>query len=71
VFIPPLHFRRKPLVETALRSWTVPRLEQLMDQLAKAALEVRSLRAPIDTLADPIAQRALLAIAVAARRKTQ
>ena len=71
VFIPPLHFRRKPLVETALRSWTVPRLEQLMDQLAKAALEVRSLRAPIDTLADPIAQRALLAIAVAARRKAQ
>jgi DNA polymerase-3 subunit delta len=70
-FIPPLHFRRKPLVETALRSWTAPRLEQLMDQLAKAALEVRCLRAPIDTLADPIAQRALLAIAVSARRKAQ
>jgi len=69
VFMPPLHFRRKPLVEAALRSWALPRLELLMDQLAKAALEIRSLRAPIDALADPIAQRALLSIAVAARRK--
>ena len=68
-FIPPLHFRRKPQVEAALRSWTVARLESLMEQLAKAALEVRSLRAPADALGDSIAQRALLSIAVAARRR--
>ena len=71
VFIPPLHFRRKPLVEAALRSWTAPRLEMTMDRLAQATLELRSLRAPADALADSVAQRALLSIALAARRKAR
>jgi DNA polymerase-3 subunit delta len=69
-FIPPLHFRRKTSVESALRSWTSQRLTRAMDQLAEAVRDIRKLRAPIDELADPIAQRALLAIATSARRKS-
>ncbi len=68
-FVPPLHFSRKPLVEAALKTWSAARLLTLMEQIAKAAFEVRSLRAPADALADSVAQRALLAIAMAARRK--
>jgi DNA polymerase-3 subunit delta len=68
-FIPPIHFRRKPLVETALKSWTAKRLARAMEQLAEAAHEGRKLRAPVDGLIDPIAQRALLSIAQQARRK--
>ncbi len=45
------------------------RLLQAMEQLAEAGREMRELRSPIDALADPIAQRALLSIAMAARRK--
>jgi DNA polymerase III subunit delta len=62
---PPIHFRRKPLVEAALKIWTAERLLRAMAQLAEAALEVR--RQP--NLAEAIAQRALLSIAVNARRK--
>jgi DNA polymerase III subunit delta len=62
---PPIHFRRKPLFEAALKAWTAERLVRVMAQLAEAALEVR--RQP--TLADAIAQRAVLSIASAARRK--
>jgi hypothetical protein len=40
-----------------------------MENLAQATYETRQLRAPADGLADPIAQRALLSIAMAARRK--
>ena len=40
-----------------------------MENLAEATYETRQLRAPADGLADPIAQRALLSIAMAARRK--
>ena len=36
VFIPPVHFRRKSLVETALRNWSSARLGKLMEQLAEA-----------------------------------
>ncbi len=68
-FIPPLHFSRQTPVETALRGWTGQRLERAMESLADAAKEARRLRAPIDELAAPMAQRALLAIAVSARRK--
>jgi DNA polymerase-3 subunit delta len=68
-FIPPLHFRRKTLVEAALRSWTAPRLERAMSQLAQASLDIRRLRAPADGLAEPFAQRTLLSIALAARRR--
>jgi DNA polymerase-3 subunit delta len=68
-FVPPLHFRRKPQVEAALRSWTADRLAQAMEQLAEAALNVRRLRAPVDDLATALAQRALLSIAQSARRR--
>jgi DNA polymerase-3 subunit delta len=62
---PPIHFSRKPLVETALKTWTATRLVRAMAQLAECALEVR--RQP--ALADAMAQRAVLSIASAARRK--
>jgi DNA polymerase-3 subunit delta len=64
-FIPPLHFRRKSLVEAALKAWTAPRLARTINQLAEAVLETR--RQP--ALAETIAQRALLSLAVNARRK--
>lgn len=62
---PFVHFSRKAAVEAALRTWTSARLERAMAQLADAALESRRQ----STLADVIAQRTLLALAVAARRK--
>jgi DNA polymerase-3 subunit delta len=66
-FIPPVHFSRKALVETALRNWNSARLGRLMEQVAEAALNVR--RTP--ALSDALAQRALLSIAMAARRREQ
>ncbi len=63
--MPPIHFRRKPLFEAALKVWTAERLERVMAQLAEAALEVR--RQP--NLADAIAHRAVLSIASAAWRR--
>lgn len=62
---PAIHFRRKPLVETALRTWTSGRLERVLQQLGEASLEAR--RQAI--LGDIVAGRVLLSIAVAARRK--
>jgi DNA polymerase-3 subunit delta len=62
---PPVHFKRKPLVEVALRAWNAPRLARAMEQLAETLLETR--RQP--GLADVVAQRALLSIAVTARRR--
>jgi DNA polymerase III subunit delta len=62
---PFVHFSRKAAVEAALRTWTSARLERAMAQLAEAALESRRQ----STLADVIAQRALLALAVNARRR--
>ncbi len=62
---PPVHFSRKPLVENALRSWSSSRLLRAMAQLAEASLEARRQA----NLADAIAQRALLSIAVAAKRR--
>ena len=64
-FVPPVHFRRKPLVETALNTWSTARLARVMEQLADAAFNVR--RTP--ALADALTQRALLSIAQSARRK--
>jgi DNA polymerase-3 subunit delta len=61
---PPLHFRRKGLVEAALRQWNAARLSVAMAELAEAVLTSR--RTP--ALADTIADRALLSIAVKARR---
>ncbi len=64
-FVPPVHFRRKPLVEAALGAWTASRLERVVAQFAEAALETRR-RAG---LAEAIIERALLSVAMAARRK--
>jgi DNA polymerase-3 subunit delta len=62
---PRLHFSRKALVEAALRSLSTERLARMIAQLADAAFDMRKQA----TLADVIAQRALLAIAVNARRR--
>jgi len=62
---PPVHFTRKDRVGSALRAWTAPRLLRAMAQLAEASLEARR-NAP---LAETIAQRTLLALAVSARRR--
>jgi DNA polymerase-3 subunit delta len=61
---PPLHFRRTDIVEAALRLWTAARLLAAMHDLAEAALQSRK----SNELADTIVERALLAIAVNARR---
>src|SRR5579871_6415455 len=63
---PRLHFSRKANVEMALRNLTVARLAAIIDQLGITALEMR--KQP--TLGAVIAQRALLSIAVNARRKS-
>jgi DNA polymerase-3 subunit delta len=62
---PPVHFSRKAVVETALRQWSAARLTQAMGQLAEASFEARLKR----ELEDAIAQRALLSLAVNARRR--
>jgi DNA polymerase III subunit delta len=60
-----LHFRRAPLVEAALKAWTAARLARAMAQLAEASLDARRQ----SDLAETIAQRALLSLAVNARRR--
>ncbi len=62
---PPVHFSRKDAVGAALRAWSAPRLLRAMEQLADASFEAR--REP--NLAETIAQRTLLSIAVSARRR--
>jgi len=63
--MPPVHFTRKSVVEAALKNWSAARLERAMQQLAEASFEARLK----SELAETIAPRALLAIAVNARRK--
>ena len=65
---PKAQFRRVPSVEAALKNWTAARLEQAMAQLAEAGLQTRQLTGSAAALSDPVASRALLAIAQAARR---
>jgi DNA polymerase III subunit delta len=62
---PPLHFTRRRAVETALKAWTAARLERVMPQLAESVLDARKQT----SLAEALAQRALISIAGAARRK--
>ena len=62
---PRLHFSRKPSVEAALRNFDAARLLVVINQLATAALDMRKQAA----LAAVIAQRALLSIAVNAKRR--
>jgi DNA polymerase-3 subunit delta len=61
---PPVPFRRRPLIEAALKAWTAKRLAAAMTELAGTVLDSR--RTP--DLADTIAERALLAIATSGRR---
>ena len=65
VIQPFVHFSRKAAVEAALKSWTSVRLERAMVQLADAMLESRKQA----DLAEVLAQRTLLSLAVNARRK--
>jgi DNA polymerase-3 subunit delta len=62
---PPVHFTREKKVGDALRVWTPARLVRTMETLAEASLDARR-NAP---LAEAIAQRTLLSIAVNARRR--
>lgn len=62
---PPVHFSRERAVGDALRVFNGARLLRAMSQLAEASLDARRNAA----LAEAIAQRALLAIAVGARRR--
>jgi DNA polymerase-3 subunit delta len=64
--IPRWHFARKPLVLRALSNLSSERLAQNIIQLGEATLELRRRAA----LAETIAQRALMAIAVNARRRS-
>jgi DNA polymerase-3 subunit delta len=62
---PPVHFSRKTMVKTALTRWSAAKLVRAMEQLAEASLETR--RQP--AIAESIAQRALLSLAVSAQRR--
>jgi DNA polymerase III subunit delta len=62
---PPVHFSRERQVGEALHAWTPARLVRAMQQLAEVSLDMRR-NAP---LAEAIAQRSLLSLAVSARKK--
>jgi DNA polymerase-3 subunit delta len=62
---PAIHFSRRDAVQAALAAWTAKRLERLIVQLGDTALDARK----YSKLTYPIVQRALLSIAVAAKRK--
>jgi DNA polymerase-3 subunit delta len=63
---PPIHFRRKAAVELALRAWTAAKLADAMRALADALLQTRQQPG----LAESIAQRAMITLATAARKKS-
>jgi DNA polymerase-3 subunit delta len=60
-----VHFSRKNAIESALKAWTAARLSRSMQELAEAQLQTRVAPA----LADAVTQRALIGLAIAARRK--
>jgi DNA polymerase III subunit delta len=62
---PAIHFRRKALVEAALKSWTAERLTKAMAMLSEASLNARLK----GNLAETITQRALSLIARSAARR--
>jgi DNA polymerase-3 subunit delta len=64
-FVPAIHFSREDAVKSALKSWTAPRLERAMEQLAETTLNVRRNSA----LAEALTQRALLSLTMSARRR--
>jgi DNA polymerase-3 subunit delta len=60
-----VHFRRERLVKMALSVWTSQRLERIMTRLAEASLDARQR----STLAEAVAQRALMAAAEMVKRR--
>ncbi|MBD8556748.1 DNA polymerase III subunit delta [Rhizobium sp. CFBP 8762] len=60
-----LHFRRKPLVEAALKQWTGPAIARELSRLQSAILQSRSRQ----TLEDTIATQTLLAITLQSARR--
>jgi DNA polymerase-3 subunit delta len=60
-----IHFRRKPLVEAALKSWTSDRLVKAMTMLGEASLDARLQ----SDLSEAIARRALTTIARSAAQR--
>jgi DNA polymerase-3 subunit delta len=62
---PPIHFSRQSAVENALRNWNAPRLMKTMEQLAQTAMEARRQTG----LAQSLVHRALMSLAVNARRR--
>lgn len=60
-----IHFRRKPLVEAALKSWTSERLVKAMTMLGEASLDARLQ----SDLSEAIARRALTTIARSAAQR--
>lgn len=62
---PPIHFRRRSAIEAALRVWTAAKLLDAMSSLSDALLETRLQ----PHLADAVAQRSMLSLATAARKK--
>jgi DNA polymerase-3 subunit delta len=63
-FVPPVHFSRRPQIEAALSAWSASRLARAMELLADAALNIRRMPA----LADSLGHRAVLQVAMNARR---
>jgi DNA polymerase-3 subunit delta len=59
------NFRRKPLVESALKAWNASRLQSAMLDVAQTVLDTRR----DFILAEPLARQRLLAIALRARQK--
>jgi DNA polymerase-3 subunit delta len=60
-----LHFRRKPIIEQALKSWTAPAIAREMNRLQAAVLQTRQ-RASLE---DTIATQTLLATTLQSARK--
>jgi DNA polymerase-3 subunit delta len=60
-----IHFRRRPLVEAALKAWTAERLVKAMSMLAQASFDARR----ESDLGETIVHRALSTIARAAARR--
>ena len=60
-----LHFRRKPIIEQALKTWTAPAIAREMNRLQSAILQTRQ-RASLE---DTIATQTLLATTLQSARK--
>lgn len=60
-----LHFRRKPLVEAALKTWTLPAIRRELGRLQTAIFQSRARQ----TLEDSIAMQTLLAITLQSARR--